>query len=339
MKILVTGSEGYIGLPLTHALRKAGHVVVGLDTCFYQNGWLYDGIKPLAHIVKKDIRHVLEKDLEGFDAICHLAELSNDPLGESNTDITYEINHLATVELAKKAKKVGVKRFIYMSSCSVYGASDEIRDEESSVNPLTAYAKCKVLNEKALLDLGDSNFSPVILRNATVFGPSPRMRFDLVVNNLSGLAYTQRQIKMDSDGTPWRPLIHVDDLSRLILYILESDRKITHGQILNVGDNSSNYQIKDIATIISSIFVGCEISLNKDGGDKRNYRVNFDKLKRILPNFSCQKDVKKGVKELFDIFTRVHLTKKDFESAKYTRLKQIKHLRDTKQIDEKFFWI
>lgn len=339
MKILLTGIDGYIGTVLGQELIKAGYEVVGLDTGFYEDAWLYempDFKKP--KVIRKDIRDISEKDLAGIEAVVHLAELSNDPLGENDPEITYKINHEGTVRLAKLAKEAGVSRFIYFSSCSVYGASDEIADETSQTNPLTAYAKSKVLNEKYLLEIADNNFSPLIFRNATVYGASPRLRFDLVVNNLAGLAFTTKEIKMDSDGTPWRPLVHVSDVCQAVLIALIAPREKIHNQIVNVGDTSSNYQIKDIAEIIKNTFPGCTVSLNKNGADKRNYRVNFNKIKTILPGFSCEYNIAKGAKELLDIFTKINLTKEDFESKDYTRLKQIKYLLEENKINKDFFW-
>lgn len=339
MRILLTGIDGYIGTVLGQELLKAGCGVVGLDTGYYRNAWLYDmpNFKE-PEIIKKDIRDLKKEDVEGFNAIVHLAELSNDPLGENDPEITYEINHEGTVKLATLAKQAGVSKLIYFSSCSVYGASDNIADETSPTNPLTAYAESKIMNEDALQKMADDSFSPVIFRNATVYGASPRLRFDLVVNNLAGLAFTTKEIKMDSDGTPWRPFVHVSDACRAVLVALNTPREKTHNQIINVGDTNSNYQIKDIARIIKNTFPGCTVSLNKNGADKRNYRVNFDKIKTILPGFSCKYDVAKGVQELLDVFIKVNLTLEDFRSRNYTRLKQIKYLRETNKIDNNFFW-
>lgn len=339
MKVLLTGIDGYIGTVLGQELIKQGHDVTGLDTGYYSDAWLYEmpGFqKP--EVIIKDIRNVVKEDLEGIDAVVHLAELSNDPLGQNDPEVTYQINHIGTKNLATLAKQSGVKRFIYFSSCSVYGASDKIAFETSSTNPLTAYAKSKVLNEQYLQSVADGNFSPVIFRNATVYGASPRLRLDLVVNNLSGLAYTTGEIEMDSDGTPWRPLVHILDVCQAVLIALRTPIQQMHNQIVNVGDTNSNYQIKDIAEIINKTFPGCSVSLNKNGTDKRNYRVNFDKIKTVLPGFSCKYDVAKGAKELLDVFTKVNLTKEDFASRNYTRLKQIKYLQDNNKINSKFYW-
>jgi nucleoside-diphosphate-sugar epimerase len=339
MKVLLTGIDGYIGTVLGQQLIKSGYDVVGLDTGYYAEAWLYDlpdFKKP--NVIIKDIRDIKKEDLEGFDAVVHLAELSNDPVGENDPEITYQINHEGTKNLAKLAKDAGVKRFIYFSSCSVYGASDEVLDEESSLNPLTAYAKSKALNEKYLLSIADENFSPIIFRNATVYGPSPRFRFDLAVNNLSGLAFTTKEIKMDSDGTPWRPFVHILDVCQAVEIALETPLDRIHKQIVNVGDTNSNYQIKDIAEIVRKTFPESTVTLNKNGADKRNYRVNFDKIKKVLPGFSCKYDIAKGAEELREIFTKINLTAEEFQSRDYIRLKQIKYLRENSRIDNSFFW-
>lgn len=338
MKILVTGSDGYIGTMLAQTLLEKGYEVVGLDTGYYRSAWLYNGVKKTPFTITKDIREITVEDVKGFDAIAHLAELSNDPLGQNNPELTYDINHNGTVKLAELAKKAGVKRFVYFSSCSVYGASDNIATEHSPTNPLTAYAKSKIMNENSLKKMADANFSPTIMRNATVYGASPRLRFDLVVNNLAGLAWTTKKIAMDSDGTPWRPFVHVLDVCHAVVCLLEAPKEIIHNEIFNIGDSRSNYQIKDIAEIIGKAFPGCEVSLNKNGADKRNYRVNFDKINTQLPGFSCKRTVKDGAEELYRIFKVINLTKEDFDSRNYTRLKQIKYLTETKQLDDKFYW-
>lgn len=338
MKVLLTGIEGYIGIQLGQFLLQSKHDVVGFDTGFYTS-MLYDDIRKSPRIIHKDTRNITEEDLRGYDAIVHLAELSNDPLGQIDPDITYEINHFATVAMAKKAKKVGVQKFIYFSSCSVYGASDKIMSETSPVNPLTVYAKCKVINEQALSKLADDSFSPVILRNATAYGPSPRMRFDLAINNLCGLAWTTSKIAMESDGNPWRPFVHVLDICEAVVCVLAAQRKDVHNEIFNVGDTKGNYQIKEIAKIISEELPKCKITLNKQGVDKRNYRVNFEKINSKLLDFSCKRTVRFGVKELFDLFKRINLKKKTFQSKDFTRLKQIEYLKDSKQINDDLVWL
>lgn len=338
MNILLTGIDGYIGTVLGQVLLEEGHDVVGLDTGYYRSGWLYNGVKRTPPVITKDIRNITERDAKGFDAVVHLAELSNDPLGQIDEAVTMDINHRGTVHLTKTCKQAGVPRFIYVSSCSVYGASDIVSDETSPVNPQTTYARCKVMNEQSLRKLADGNFSPVLLRNATVFGSSPRMRFDIVVNNLAGLAWTTKKIAMDTDGSPWRPFIHINDVAHAIALVLKAPRERVHNELFNVGGDNSNYQIKGVAESIAKIFTDCEITYGPPGVDNRNYRVNFDKIHATLPDFRCQFSVDDGVRELHDLFSRIQLDSETFQSRLYTRVKQIQYLRNTDQIDDKFFW-
>lgn len=338
MKVLLTGNGGYIGTIMGEALMHAGHEVVGLDTGFYNAGWLYEGVQPLKKIIAKDIRDVELSDLVGFEAVIHLAELSNDPLGQNDPALTHSINHEGTVRLIKLVKQAGISRFIYASSCSVYGASDQFVDETSPTHPLTAYAKSKVLNEQYLLSTADDSFSPLIFRNSTVYGASPRMRFDLVVNNLAALAFTTGKIKMDSDGTPWRPLVHVRDVAKVFVTALATPTELTHKQIVNVGSASGNYQISQLAEIIAQVFPGSEVSLNPQGADKRNYKVRFEKIGLVLPGFTCDWDVEKGAHELKEIFEQIRLTKEDFASGKYTRLKAIAELQKSGSLDASLHW-
>ncbi|KKR87188.1 NAD-dependent dehydratase [Candidatus Gottesmanbacteria bacterium RIFCSPHIGHO2_01_FULL_46_14] len=338
MNILLTGSGGYIGTQMAQALIAAGHKVTGLDTEYYNEGWLYGKPFKLKSFIKKDIRQVTVSDVSGFDAVIHLAELSNDPLGQNNPELTYEINHKGTVNLIDQCIKAAVPRFIYSSSCSVYGASDNVSDETSSTNPLTAYAKSKVLNERYLITRASDIFTPIIFRNATVYGPSPRIRFDLAVNNLAGLAWTTKEVKMDSDGTPWRPFVHILDVCQAFLLALTAPKEKVSGQIMNVGDTRSNYQIKEIAEIIGKVFDVSKITLNKQGADKRNYRVNFDKIARVL-GFRALRNVETGVRELKEVFKSIEMSKKTFLSEQYTRLKMIDHLKSTGLLNENLLWV
>jgi len=341
MRVLVTGTDGYIGSPLSSVLLEQGHDVTGLDTGFYRDGWLYnDGIKKHSSCINKDIRHITEDDLRGFDAVVHLAELSNDPLGQHNPELTYQINHLGTLELARKAVAAGVSRFVYTSSCSVYGAGDGggHKTEESQTNPQTAYARCKVFVERDLSALASDNFSPTFLRNATAYGPSPRMRFDIVLNNLAGLAWTTKEIKMTSDGSPWRPLVHILDIAHAIACSLEAPRQIVHNQVFNVGSTSANYQVRDIAEIVADTFPGCKLSFGNSDGDNRSYQVNFDKINTLLPGFKCQRDAARGARELFELFQRIDMPAETFNFRAFTRLKQLQHLLRTRQIDKDFYW-
>jgi nucleoside-diphosphate-sugar epimerase len=340
MKILVTGTEGYLGSLLAPLLMQRGHEVVGVDAGFYKVGWLYHGAPLTARTLNKDVRQVTVDDLKGCEAVVHMAELSNDPTGELAPDITYAINHRGSVRLAELAKSVGVRRFVYMSSCSVYGvASDDYVDEESAVNPQTAYAVCKTWVERDLKVLAGKDFSPVCLRNATAYGASPRMRFDLVLNNLAGLAWTTKVIQMTSDGTPWRPLVHALDIAKAIINVLEAPRDAVHNEVFNVGDTAHNYRVREIAEIISEVFPGCSLSFGPPSADHRSYRVSFDKIRRRLPGFNCDWDARRGAQQLYQLFQRVDLDRDTFEARGYTRLKQLQYLINTKQIDREFFWV
>lgn len=341
MNVLVTGTDGYIGSVLGPYLVGKGHNITGLDTGYYRSGWLFnDREKQYPTYINKDLRQIEAKDLEGFDAVVHMAELSNDPLGQLNPEITFKINHKGSVRIAKLCKEAGVGRFVYMSSCSVYGmGTEEKKTEDSALLPQTAYAECKMMVEKDVSKLADSSFSPTFLRNATAYGASPRMRFDIVLNNLSGLAWTTGVIKMISDGMPWRPLVHIRDISKAIHCVLEAPRDIIHNQIFNVGDDSENYRVKEIAEIVGSVFKGCEVTFGDSGGDNRSYRVSFDKINTQLPGFSCEYRAKKGAEELREIFERIEMKAEIFNDRPYTRLKQLNFLVNTGQLDDELFWV
>lgn len=339
MQVLVTGTEGYLGSLLAPLLMERGHDVTGVDTGFYKVGWLYNATHLTAKTLNKDIRHIQLEDLAGMDAIVHMAELSNDPTGQLAPNITYDINHKGSVRLAELAKQAGVRRFVYMSSCSVYGVATEGDvTEETPVNPQTAYAECKTFVERDVTKMADDNFSPTFMRNATAFGASPRMRFDIVLNNLAGLAWTTKEIRMTSDGTPWRPLVHALDIAKSIICALEAPRDIVHNQIFNVGDTANNYQVKEIAEIIADIFTGCQLSFGDNGADNRSYRVSFEKINTQLPGFKCEWDARRGAQQLFDLFSQIDMDKDVFQSRGFTRLKQLEYLIRTQQIDKDFFW-
>ncbi|QYO63484.1 SDR family oxidoreductase [Leptolyngbya sp. 7M] len=278
-------------------------------------------------------------DLQGMDAVVHMAELSNDPTGQLAPHITYEINHKGSVRLAELAKQAGVRRFVYMSSCSVYGVATEGDvTEESPINPQTAYAECKALVERDVKPMADDDFSPTFMRNATAFGASPRMRFDIVLNNLAGLAWTTKEIKMTSDGTPWRPLVHALDIAKALICVLEAPRDVVHNQIFNVGDTANNYRVKEVAEIVAETFPGCALSFGSQGADNRSYRVSFEKINTQLPGFKCEWDARRGAQQLYNVFKQIDMTKEDFESRGFTRLKQLEYLIRTQQIDKDFFW-
>lgn len=341
MKVLVTGHEGYIGTQLVPILKERGHEVHGLDTRFYTDGLLYeDGSDRTIESTQKDIREVTLDDVAGFDAVVHLAELSNDPLSMHDEDNTYAINHRGSVKLARLCKEAGVERFVYSSSCSVYGIQngDDIKTEASEPLPQTAYARCKVLVERDVSQLADEDFTPTFLRNATAYGPSPRMRFDIVLNNLSGLAWTTGEVRMISDGTPWRPLVHVKDIGKAMRCVLEAPRDVVHNEVFNVGNTEENYQIREIAEVVSETFPDCTLTVGAESADNRSYRVAFDKIHEQLPGFSCDNDVPAGAEQLLEVFEEVDLSPETFEYRPFTRLKQLKHLLETEQIDERFFW-
>ena len=338
MKILLTGTEGYIGSLLAPMLMEQGHEIIAVDTGYYKVGWLYNGAELTAKTLNKDIRNLTIEDLQGVEAVVHLAELSNDPTGQLAPNITYDINHKGSVHLATLAKQANVRRFIYTSSCSVYGIAEGELNEESSVNPQTTYAICKTMVEKDVRAMADDGFSPTFLRNATAFGASPRMRFDIVLNNLSGLAWTTKEIKMTSDGTPWRPLVHVLDICQAIACTLDAPRDLIHNQIFNVGDTAYNYQVKDIAKIVADTFPGCELSFGPSDTDNRSYRVSFEKIVNTLPGFKCQWDAQRGAKQLYEIFKQIDMSAEIFVSRGFTRLKQLEYLLRTQQIDRNFFW-
>lgn len=338
MRILVTGTEGYLGSLLAPELSRRGHDVVGLDTGYFKSGWLYRGTDRTVYTIDQDVREVTQEQLEGFDAVVHMAELSNDPMGDLLGDLTYQVNHKGTVRLATLAKAAGVQRFVHMSSCSVYGVAEGIVDESSPVNPQTAYADCKALVEKDVSAIADDDFSPTFMRNATAFGASPRMRFDIVLNNLSGLAYTTRKISMTSDGTPWRPLVHAMDIGKAIRCALDAPREAIHNQVFNVGSNEQNYQVRDIAETVAAAFPGCTTEFGAPGADNRSYRVNFDKIHAELPGFSCDWDAASGAEQLSKIFSSIDLDPETFTGRGHTRLKQLEYLLKTKQIDAELLW-
>ncbi|MFB2645893.1 NAD-dependent epimerase/dehydratase family protein [Raphidiopsis sp. BLCC-F218] len=339
MKILVTGTEGYLGSLLPPLLIAKGHKVIGVDTGFYKVGWLYNGTEITVKTLNKDIRNINPEDLEGVDAIVHKAELSNDPTGQLAPHITYDINHLGSVRLANLAKTMGVRRFVYMSSCSVYGiATDGDVTEESPVNPQTAYAECKTLVERDIKLLADDDFSPTFMRNATAFGASPRMRFDIVLNNLAGLAWTTKEIKMTSDGTPWRPLVHALDICKAIVCVLEAPRDIIHNQVFNVGDTQNNYRVREIAQIIAATFPNCKLTFGNNGADNRSYRVSFEKINTVLPGFKCDWNAERGAQQLLNLFQQIDMTEDTFLFRGFTRLKQLEYLIRTQQLDQNFFW-
>jgi nucleoside-diphosphate-sugar epimerase len=319
-------------------LVARGHELVGLDAGYYRDGLLYDTGAPDVPVITKDIRHVTEADLRGFDAVVHLAELSNDPLGQHRPDVTFAINGDGSAGLARTARAAGVGRFIYSSSCSVYGiGTGEWKTETSSTEPLTAYAACKLLTEAVLADLAGDGFSPTSMRNATAYGASPRMRFDIVLNQFAGFARTTGKIVMNSDGSPWRPLVHALDIAEAFACVLDAPREAVHGQIFNVGSNDENYRVREIAEIVARVFHGCETTFGPSNNDGRSYRVSFDKIAERLPQFRCRWSAHTGAEQLRAIFEQVQLTPEVFGFRAFTRLAQLQYLLAEGRLDDQFF--
>lgn len=340
MRVLFTGADGYIGALLGPYLLQRGIEAVGLDTGFYREGWLYPMSGPRPHIITKDIRDITAEDLEGFDAIAHLAELSNDPLGQQNPGLTHEINHKGSVDFANNARKAGVKRFVYMSSCSVYGVGkpEESLDETSPVNPQTAYAECKVKVENDLTPMNDASFTTCFMRNATAYGASPRQRFDIVLNDLCGLAWTTKEIKLLSDGTPWRPLVHALDMCQAVYCALKAPAEKVGGQAMNVGSTEQNYRVIDIAKIVANEFDGCELIVGEPSADNRSYRVNFDKIQKLMPDFECQWTAEKGAAQLHRMFQAINMSEEVFKAAPYTRLKMLMQHKTNNLLTDDLYW-
>ncbi|OLE05640.1 MAG: NAD-dependent dehydratase [Cyanobacteria bacterium 13_1_40CM_2_61_4] len=339
MRILVTGHKGYIGTVMVPMVLAAGHEVIGLDSDLFEQCTFSPGIHDVPEM-RGDLRDVQAAQLEGFDAVVHLAALSNDPLGDLNPEITYDINHTASVRLARLAKEAGVRRFLYSSSCSSYGKSgDDLVDETAELHPITPYAISKVRVEQDLAKLADHSFSPTFLRNATAYGVSPRLRFDLVLNNLVAWAYAEGRVHIKSDGTPWRPIVHIEDISRAFLVVLEAPREVIHNEALNVGQTDENYRIRELADIVREVVPGSRIEYARDGGpDPRCYRVDFGKIQRLLPEFKPQWNARRGAMELYAAYRSVGLVLEDCEGPRFKRIDHLKHLLATGRVDTTLRW-
>lgn len=341
MRVLVTGHHGYLGSVVAPVVAAAGHDVTGVDTFFYEGCDFVDDLLPVTAL-RADLRDLVSEDLEGYDAIVHLAALSNDPLGALDAELTLDINFRTTVELARKAKEVGVGRFVFASSCSMYGAAagGEHVTEEAPLRPLTAYAESKVRSEEGLAELADAHFAPVFMRNATVYGVSPRLRFDVVLNNLAGWAYTTKRVRIMSDGTPWRPIVHVRDVADATLAMLTAPADLVRGEAFNIGAKTENYQVRDLGEIVRGTFPGCEVEYAEGAGpDPRSYRVDFGKLERTFPEFTTSWSAADGAQELRRAFEQIELKESEFTGHKYTRLAHLKLLVDSGRIDESLRWV
>ncbi len=340
MRVLVTGHDGYIGTVLVPLFEAAGHEIVGLDSGLFAD-CVFGADAAAPEAIRKDIRDVQTEDLRGFDAIVHLAAISNDPLGDLNPRCTHDINHRASVRLAERAKQAGVERFLYSSSCSVYGASspDDVLGEDAPFRPVTPYGVSKVRVEEDLSKLADDGFSPSYFRNATAYGVSPRLRGDLVVNNLVGWAFTTGAVYIKSDGTPWRPLVHIEDIARAFLAALEADRSAVHDEAFNVGRTTENYRIREVADLVEEIVEGSEITYAKDGGpDKRCYRVDCSKIEETLPAYRPRWTVRLGVEELAAAYRQIQLRKDDLEGSRYQRIAHILELMEAGKLDADLRW-
>jgi nucleoside-diphosphate-sugar epimerase len=339
MKILVTGHRGYIGTVLVPLLLESGHTVTGIDSCLFDD-CVFGENGPTVPTLRMDIRDITTDDVRGHDAVMHLAAISNDPLGDLNPECTYDINYRGAAHVARVAKEAGITRFLQSSSCSLYGAhGDALLDEQADFNPVTPYGHSKVLAEKEIAAMADDDFSPTFLRNATAYGVSPRLRGDLVVNNLAGYAHATGEVLMKSDGTPWRPLVHIEDISRAFLAIAEAPREQVHNESFNVGRTTENYQVKDVARIVEEVVPGSSVRLADHAGpDLRNYRVSCAKLEKAFPDLQATWTVRTGVEELYDAYRRFGLTADELSGSRLQRIRHISDLLDAGRLRPDLRW-
>ncbi len=340
MRVLVTGHNGYIGSVMVPVLCRAGHDVVGLDSYLFEQCGFGDDDEAGVPAIRKDVRDVEPEDFEGFDAVIHLAALSNDPLGNLNPECTYEVNHAGSLRVGRAAKQAGVRRFVFASSCSLYGiGGDGFLTEQASFNPITPYGRSKVLVERDLGQLADDRFSPTYMRNATAYGVSPRLRMDLVVNSFVALACTAGQVRIESDGTPWRPLVHVEDICRAFAAVLEAPLDLVRDEAFNVGRSEENCQIRDVAEMVRQVVPGSGVSYAEGGGpDPRCYRVDCGKIARVLPAFKPQWTLRRGIEQLHAAYKRYGLTLEDAVGSRYFRMKHISRLQREGRLDDRQRW-
>ena len=341
MRVLLTGHNGYIGSVMAKVFKQEGHNVVGLDTDYFADCTLFESVEGVAETIRKDIRDITPEDLSGIDAVAHLAALSNDPMGDLDAELTYDINHVASVNLAKMAKGAGVSRFLYSSSCSMYGAGgDDAVNEDAGLHPQTPYAISKVRTEEDLNKLADSDFSPIYMRNATAYGVSPRLRADIVLNNLVCWAITTGEVKIMSDGMAWRPIVHIEDISRIFAAAMVAPRKQIHNQAFNVGVSGDNYRIRELAEIVRETVPGCKI-VYSDGriSDTRSYRVDFSKLASTFQSTPFKWNARLGALELFETLNKIGLKLDDFQGRRYIRLNQLRALLGSRVVDANLRWV